>query len=436
LDEGEDVMVSKWKIPIVFLMIASVLLSACASKTPTAAPAAANPAPTATTEAVSAPTATTAAASPVPAPTATESVVAAPARGDVLTVSGYAAPPSLDPGQGEPAFEGLITPAYEALLKIDPPTGKLVPDLAVSWKWLDKEFKVFQMDLRPNVLFSDGTEFNADAVKTWLEYTKANATVTAANIGLDTAEVTGPLTIVLHLAQPNSLLPRLFTRGWMAGAIACPAATKDPKLVATATCGAGPYMLDAANTVTGDTYTYIPNPHYWNPDAIHWNKLVFKIIVNPQSALDAMKAGQIQLLGADASVIDAGVAAGMKLVGVELNVQGLVFLFRDGTAVPAIKDVRVRQALNYAIDRTALAKVLYQGKGRPVSSEFLPGSEAYDPSLENYYPYDPDKAKALLAEAGYPDGSDNHPVTPILKLRYDGTSCGQLLGSHWGEDQN
>jgi len=399
-------MCPKWKILIVILMAASVLLSSCGGKTVTPAPA------------------TVPATAPVSTPTAV-----APQRGDVLTIAYAIAPPSLDPGVGEPSFEVYLTPAYDALLKIDPADGKVIPSLAVSWKWVGTDFKTFQMELRPNVLFSDGTEFNAAAVKTWLELQKANATITASDIGLDTAEVTGPLSITLHLAKPNPTLPILLTRGWIAGAIACPAAATNPDLVKTATCGAGPYMLDTANTVTSDTYTYIPNPHYWNPDAIHWNKLVIKVIANAQSALDALRTGQVQVIYlADASIIDAGVADGMKLSGVEQNVQGLDFIFKDGTAVPALGDVRVRQALNYAIDRVTLAQVISGGKGRPVSSEFLPGSDAYDASLDNYYPYDVTKAKALLAEAGYADGFD---VT-ILSIPMNSLdTIAQAVASYW-----
>jgi peptide/nickel transport system substrate-binding protein len=403
-------MYPKWRILIVILVAASVLLSSCGGKTVTPAPATAEP--------VLEPTIT------VSAPTAI-----APLRGDVLTTTSAIAPPSLDPGVGEPSFDGFITPAYDALLRINPSDGQIMPSLALTWKWVGNDFKTFEMELRPNVLFSDGSEFNAEAVKAWLEFQKANASVTASNIGLDSAEVTGPLSITLHLAQPNSLLPIFLTRNWISGAIACPAAVTNPDLVATATCGAGPYMLDTENTVTADTYTYIPNPHYWNPDAIHWNKLVIKVVANAQSALDALRTGQVQVIApADPSIIDAGVADGMKLAGVEQNVQGLDFLLKDGTAVPAIGDVRVRQALNYAIDRTALAQVLGGGKGRPVSSEFLPGGDAYDASLDNYYSYDVTKAKELLAEAGYANGFE---VT-ILSIPMNGLdTLAQAVASYW-----
>jgi peptide/nickel transport system substrate-binding protein len=401
----------KMNVVFTILVAAVMLLSACGPADATVAPATVVVPPTA-----------------VP-PTAVPPTAIAPVRGDVLTIAVAIAPPSLDPGVGESSFEVYITPAYDALLRIDPADGKVIPSLAVSWKWVGADFTTFEMELRPNVFFSDGTEFNAEAVKAWLELQKANATVTASNIGLDSAEVTGPLSITLNLAKPNVMLPIFLTRGWIAGAIACPAAVTNPDLVKTATCGAGPYMLDTANTVTADTYTYIPNPHYWNPDAIHWNKLVIKVVANPQSGLDALRTGQVQVIYlADASIIDAGVADGMILSGVEQNVQGLDFIFKDGTAVPALADVRVRQALNYAIDRTALAQVISGGKGRPVSSEFLPGGDAYDASLDNYYPYDVAKAQALLAEAGYADGFD---VT-ILSIPMNSLdTIAQAVASYW-----
>lgn len=400
----------KINVVFTFLVATVMLLSACGPAATTVAPATVVVPPTA-----------------VP-PTAAPPTATVPTRGDVLTIAIPISPPSLDPGVGEPAFEGFINPAYDALLRIDPVDGKIIPSLAVSWKWVGTDFKTFEIELRPDVLFSDGSEFNAEAVKAWLDFQKTNASVTASNIGLDTAEVTGPLSITLHLAQPNVMLPIFFTRGWISGAIACPAAVTNPDLVTTATCGAGPYMLDTENTVTADTYTYIPNPHYWNPDEIHWNKLVLKVVANPQSALDALRTGQVQLTPADPSIVDAGVADGMKLAGVEQNVQGLDFLLKDGTAVPAIGDVRVRQALNYAIDRVALAQVLGGGKGRPVSSEFLPGGDAYDASLDNYYPYDVTKAKALLAEAGYADGFE---VT-ILSIPMNSLdTLAQAVASYW-----
>ncbi len=360
--------------------------------------------------------------------TATTAAVAAGPRGQTLTVAVASFPASLDPGTGDPVNEPFLTPAYDSLLRFDA-DGNYQPMLATSWKWVGTDFKTFELQLRPNVKFSDGSTFDANAVKSWLELQKTNKTVTASNIGLDTAEVTGPLTIQLHLAQPNSLLPTFLTRNWISGIIACPAAVTNADLVKTATCGIGPYTLDTKNTVSGDTYTYLPNPNYWNQDAIHWNKLVMKVVANPQAALDALKTGQVQVVApADASVVDAAVSAGLKQAGVDLNVQGLDFLYKDGTLTPALKDTRVRQALNYAIDREALSKLLAGGKGRPISTQFLPGSDGYDASLDNYYTYDVAKAKQLLSDAGFANGFE----VSILSAPFLGfDTLAQAVSAYW-----
>jgi peptide/nickel transport system substrate-binding protein len=92
----------------------------------------------------------------------------------------------------------------------------------------------------------------------------------------------------------------------------------------------------------------------------------------------------------------------------------------NGTIVKALGDVRVRQALNYAIDREAISKSLYEGVAEPTSEDN--STDSFAPSLQNYYPYDPAKAKQLLAEAGYPHGFSFDLVTPN-----QGTLLGQSL---------
>ncbi|MBN9387583.1 MAG: peptide ABC transporter substrate-binding protein [Chloroflexi bacterium] len=423
------------------LLLASLTLTACGSDAttatpvvPTTAPAQASPttAPAATTgnaattaAATTAASAATTAASVATTVAATTTSAAAP-RGQTLTIAVAAYPASLDPTKNTPTEEPYMTLAYDSLLQFDA-DGNYQPLMATAWKWIGNDFKTLELQLRPNVKFSDGSTFDAAAVKAWFDVQKK--TNGSGSTGLDSAEATGPLTVQIHLVQGNPLLPSFLTRNWITGDIACPAAAANPALVSTATCGTGPYMLDAKSTVTADTYTYVPNPNYWNPNAIHWNKIVLKVVANPQAALDALKAGQVQLIApADTAVIDAGQTAGMKLAGVELNVQGLDFLDREGKIVPALKDARVRQALNYAIDKDALSKVLGGGKGRPVSTQFLPGSDGYDATLDSYYNYDVAKAKQLLTDAGFANGFE----LTILSAPFLGfDTLSQAVASYW-----
>jgi peptide/nickel transport system substrate-binding protein len=102
--------------------------------------------------------------------------------------------------------------------------------------------------------------------------------------------------------------------------------------------------------------------------------------------------------------IDQVKSAGYNLVDQELDWSGLLLLDRAGRSNPALKDVRVRQAINHAFDRPALVKAVQKGYATPTGQIFPPRSPAYDPALDSKYDYNPAKAKELLAQAGYPNG--------------------------------
>ncbi|MFC4454767.1 ABC transporter substrate-binding protein [Deinococcus sonorensis] len=342
---------------------------------------------------------------------------AATPPGGTLTVAISAAPASLDPSSGEASNEYYYTPAYDSLIKFDY-DAKYKPGLATAWSWVGKDFKVLDLTLRPGVKFSDGSTFDAKAVKSWLDLQMKNKSPVAVNLGTKSVQVTGPLKVRLTMTDPNPLALLFLSRTWLSGVIPCPKASANPALLKAATCGTGPYVLDAKQTVTGDTYTYVPNPNYWDPAKVQWNKLVLKVVTNPQAALDAVRAGQAQVAWpAQASLIQSAVGAGLKSAGVPQNILGLDFLDKSGKIVPALKDVRVRQALNYALDRKALATALGGGQGDPISTQFLKGADGYDASLDNAYPYDVAKAKQLLTAAGYPQGFELTILsTPIAGL--------------------
>jgi peptide/nickel transport system substrate-binding protein len=148
----------------------------------------------------------------------------------------------------------------------------------------------------------------------------------------------------------------------------------------------------------------VKNPYYWDPSVQHWDKIVIKIISDGNSILSALKTGQVQVAEGAATEADAAEAAGLRIVSAQSAMLGMYIGDIDGKIVPALKDVRVRQALNYAIDREAIVSSIYGKYGKP-TDQFVPeGIGGYVKELEDFYPYDPAKAKQLLAEAGYPDG--------------------------------
>ena len=324
--------------------------------------------------------------------------------GDALTIATPNVPASLDPATGANENADYFDLAYDPLI-VQAADGSFEPGLATEWAY-GPDNKSFSITLRDGVKFSDGTPLDAEGVKTWLDHAMKLPGGRAPTYlkHLKSVDVKGPLEVELTFKAPTPLLELTFSQRLEMGMIGSPKAVQADTL-ATETAGAGPYMLDKAQTVTGDHYTYVPNPHYWNNDAVHYKRVVIKKIDNPTAALQALKTGQVQVVkDQPVASIDAAERAGLEYVAPETLLMGMSLLDRGGKLSKPLGDVRVRQAINHAIDRDAVAAVIGAGHGRPISQMAVPGDDSYDESLEDAYPYDPEKAKQLLAEAGYPDG--------------------------------
>jgi peptide/nickel transport system substrate-binding protein len=135
---------------------------------------------------------------------------------------------------------------------------------------------------------------------------------------------------------------------------------------------------------------------------VHWDKVTIKVIANQSSILNSMKSGQIDIAPFDYTTAADAQSAGMNVHSVPNVFTGLNLLDRAGTLVPALGDVRVRQAINFALDRKAVGAALYGDFADPTTQ--TTHDVGFQDELDDYYAYDPDKARKLLSEAGYPDG--------------------------------
>lgn len=325
--------------------------------------------------------------------------------GDTLTYA-VSGPPTLDPYKAnlDPNSMTNINLAYAALIRMNP-DRTFTGDLAESFKYTDSQNKVFQLKLRPGVKFADGTPVDAAAVVASLEYFR-KAGVNAAGWGGSISSITAPdpSTVVITNSTSNPVMPMLMSQALLSGSIISPAGLADPSKLAQQTFGGGPYTLDPAATVPNDHYTYTSNPNYWNKAQQRWKKVVVRIIPDGNATVQAIQTNQV-----DAAVVgpDAGsalTAAGLQHVKAGTAMMGMVLADRRGTIAAPLKDVRVRQALNYAIDRAAVAKVIFGDFGEPTSQMSIPGYDGYRQALDTRYPYDPAQAKSLLAAAGYANG--------------------------------
>jgi peptide/nickel transport system substrate-binding protein len=329
-----------------------------------------------------------------------------PVAGDTLTVAASAPPNSLDPGTVDNAFTTYTLLAYDPLI-YRAADGSLTPDLAKSWQLVGGTNQQLDITVRDDATFSDGSKVTAEAVKASLEYAQKAPGAQAPMLTGMTFEVTGPNSITIRSATPNPLLAETFTQFYGVGQIISPEGLADPKALAAdgGSQGAGPYVLDPSATVAGDHYTYTARNDYFDAERQHYKKIVIRVIANPQASLNALKTKQVDVvIGGDATVASQVKAAGMHVAAVPFVFQGLNLLDRHGTVSGPLGDVRVRQAINYAINRDVVSKAVLGDLGVPTTQTVTKGGDGYSETAADRYPYDVQKAKQLLAEAGYANG--------------------------------
>lgn len=319
-----------------------------------------------------------------------------------LTLGAITSPLTFDPASAE---WGNRSPFYQAVfdtLLLATPEGTVEPWLATEWSYNDDNTEL-TLTLRDDVTFSDGSPLDADAVVASMEHFKAGSGPDSAYLAnVESVTAADATTVVLTLSAPDPALLNYLTR--TAGLVAQPdSLTSDD--VDTNPVGSGPYVLDTAATVTGSSYVYTANPDYWNPDVQHYSELIIRVFDDPTATANAIQAGEVNAAKiATNDNLAAIEGAGWTINANELDFQGLLLLDRAGTMNEALGDVRVRQAINYAFDREGLLEALQLGLGTVTQQVFPTTSAAYDEALDSTYSYDPDRARELLAEAGYPDG--------------------------------
>jgi peptide/nickel transport system substrate-binding protein len=290
---------------------------------------------------------------------------------------------------------------YDTLLRADP-DGTIKPGLATKWEY-NADKTVLTMELRNDVVFTDETKFTADiAAQNLIRFRDGASSNKSYLADLKEAKAIDDthLTITLKQSNPAFLNYLQQNAGMQESPKAFTAADNKTKPV-----GSGPYMLDTAATVVGSSYVFNRNPKYWDPSTQHYDKLVLKVYNDPTAILNAIRGKQLngaKLLTNDN--LDPIKASGYSLINWEQDWWGLMLYDRAGKLNPALKDVKVRQAINYAFDREAMLTAVAKGHGTVTTQVFPKSSEAFVADLDKRYPYDPAKAKSLLAEAGFPNG--------------------------------
>ena len=326
-----------------------------------------------------------------------------PAAGQDLVIAQGADITTLDPTQATQIHNlNLFYNVYDALVTWDPKDiGKLMPELAVSWKSVDP--LTWQFKLRQGVKFHNGEPFNADAVKFTVDrlITKGVHQVYGGFSTIERADVVDAYTVNIVTGKPDPILVKRFA-GY-GGQMLPPQYIKqvDWKTFAIKPVGTGPYKF--VEWVKDDRVVLEANPTYWR-GVPKIKRVIWKPIPDNFARVAALTRGEAQII---TKVIPDHVSQ-IQQAGccrVEHTLTNLVTVYLINAQKGPLANPKVRQALNYAVDKDKIIKELYKGYAIPIGSGIPNTDFGYNPKIKPY-PYDPAKAKALLTEAGFANGVD------------------------------
>jgi peptide/nickel transport system substrate-binding protein len=329
-----------------------------------------------------------------------ESSSAEPDRSAILRWGSMRAE-SMDPIRQVAVEWVQLNAVFDTLLTISPTDGTIGPRLASEW---DATPERIRLTLREDVTFQDGTPFDANAVKFNLDRVRTgrDSNITSMVPQLRSVGVVDEYTVDLRLNEPTplALLLALTSRP---GMMVSPTAVREVRTSAAfsaAPVGAGMYAIEG-EWHPRESMSVRAWDGYWDPDAQTLGGIDFtEVALN--SKVNALRSGSIDIAsveGYDVPAIEDDDSIRLT-VGPGPRGRGLTV----NTNIAPLDDVRVRQAIACAIDRDAVVEAMTAGHGEARYQPFASDSPAYDEELNEMYTYDPDRARELLAEAGYEDG--------------------------------
>ncbi|GGB34104.1 ABC transporter substrate-binding protein [Roseibium aquae] len=328
-----------------------------------------------------------------------------PALASKLTIAVQLEPPHLDPTSAAAGAIDDVTYAniFESLTRFAE-DGTIVPSLAESWD-VSEDGLTYRFNLREGVTFHDGTSMDAEDVKFSLDRARGDDSTNAQKglfAGIAAVNVIDPRTVEVTLSETDGNF--LFNMAWGDAAIVAPESIDTIK---TNPVGTGAFKF--SEWVQGDRVELVRNEDYWGEPAA-LEAATFRFISDPTAAFSAMMAGDLDAF--------AAFPAPENLIQFEADERYKVLIgSTEGETVlstnnkkPPLDDIRVRQAIAHAINRQEIIDGAQFGYGTPIGTHFAPHNPAYL-DLTGNSPHDPEKARALLAEAGHGDG-----LTLSLKL--------------------
>ena len=351
---------------------------------------------------------------------------------------------SLDPHALAEAFTlSFLGNVYEGLVR----RGKdLSLEPALATKWYTTSPTVWRFELRRDVTFHDGTPFTADDVV--FSFQRAGgpqAGIKGMLAVIKDVRKVDDHTVDLETPAPDPIMPQaianwlIMSKSWAETNDAVQSGNVGEKIenhASTNTNGTGPFRV--VSRVTDNETVLEPLDGWWDTPEHNLTRVVFRPIRADATRVAALISGEVDFVYPvplqDVPRID-GTAGLTVLQGPELRTIFLAMdLDRDELRYSSVKgknpfkDVRVRRAVYHAIDEDAIVKKVMRGAAEPAGMLVGPGINGFNPALNDRLAYDPDRAKALLAEAGYPDGFEVGLDCPNNRYVNDERICQAVVG--------
>jgi peptide/nickel transport system substrate-binding protein len=293
----------------------------------------------------------------------------------------------------------IMTAVFDTVLRYNP-DGSVAPGIAESWE-VSEDRLTITLNIRDGVNFTDGTPVDAEAVAANINRFRESSAVNLA-MADHIADVTSEGNVVtVTMSEPDPVIIR--NLAGPVGFLMSPASF-DAADAATNPVGSGPYILDVAGSTPGHSYTVTPNPDYWGAANLdRFERITMTFFEDVTALNNAILGGQIDAANVwgDQGVVPQFENAGFNTANILLDWFGLLLVDRDGETSPALADVRVRQAINYSLDRAAILDVFNHGRGEVTNQIFGPSTTGFVPAILDRYPFDPARGLELVQEAGF-----------------------------------
>lgn len=296
----------------------------------------------------------------------------------------------------------LICPAVESLGR-QLNDGTWVPFLAESWE-ADPDALTFTIKLREGIKFSDGSDLNAEVVVWNIEESLAHGKL--ADLGdPSSVEALDEYTILLKFENGwSSVLEELYGMFRVVSKYSYDTYGED--YMKTTPVGTGAFVMTEATP--GTSFTFTARDDYWQEGLPYLDEIVMMVITDENTKISALISGELSCAttAKGSTVAQMAGVDGVKSVTLEGPALGSFYAVGMNSVDTPFEDELVRQAAMYALDRDAIGYAISEGLGKGICQFGLEGSNVWLPDDELYstYDYDPEKAKELLTEAGYPDG--------------------------------